>query len=78
MRSDQALCAGLVAGTRLLKPSMRRHGVSLLGLPSDTLRQLAAIETPCGDRAEPGLSARDTVLLLLAAVVPLGLWMAVA
>ncbi len=57
---------------------MRRHGVSLLGLPLDTLRQLAEIETPCGDRTEPVLSARGAVLLILATIVPFGLWWMVA
>jgi hypothetical protein len=54
---------------------MSRHGVSLLGLPSDTLRQLAEIEAPCGDRAAPGLPTLCTVLIVLAMIVPLGLWL---
>lgn len=54
---------------------MSRHGVSLLGLPSDTLRQLADIEAPCGDRAAPGLPALAAVLVVLAMIVPLGLWL---
>jgi hypothetical protein len=57
---------------------MRRHGVSLLGLPSDTLRQLAEIERACGDRTEPVLSARGAVLLVLATIVPFGLWLMAA
>lgn len=63
------------SGTGPLRPSLSRHGVSLLGLPSDALRQLAETETPCGDRTEAGLSALGASLLVLATMVPLGLWL---
>jgi hypothetical protein len=54
---------------------MSRHGVSLLGLPSDTLRQLAEIEKPCGDRTAMGQPTLRTVLIVLAVIVTLGLWL---